>query len=331
MPRIYAALRDGLVVATGEGDEWRTATELTDRRIECVAVSPERPNRILVGTFDAGLYRSEDGGDSFERVGEAVIDSERVTSATVSPHDPDELWVGTEPSAVYRSSDGGDTWEQREGITDLPSEPEWYFPPRPDTHHVRWIEVDPRERERLYVGIEAGALLVTDDAGESWSERPPGSRRDNHSLATHPELPDRVWSAAGDGYAESHDGGETWDRPQEGLDHRYCWSVVPVPDDPETTLLSSASGANAAHRVGESYLYRRRDGEPWERLDDRGIPTGEGTYRAVLATAGAGVYAATNHGIHQSEDGGDSWDRLPLDSREAFEDRAVRGLAVVEG
>jgi photosystem II stability/assembly factor-like uncharacterized protein len=331
MTRIHAALRDGLVIAEGDGEDWTTARRLTARKPECVAVSPDRADRVLVGTFDSGLYRSSDGGDSFERVGEGVIDSDRITSATVSPHDPDELWVGTEPSAVYRSTDGGNSWEVREGITDLPSEPEWYFPPRPDTHHVRWIEADPSERDRLYVGIELGALILSDDGGETWRERPPGSRLDNHSLATHSRVPGRVWSAAGDGYAESHDGGETWDQPQDGLDHRYCWSVVPAPSNPETTLLSSASGANAAHRVGESYLYRKRDDEPWERLDGRGIPTGEGTYRAVLATAGESVYAATNHGIHRSGDGGDSWQPLPLDAREAFEDRTVRGLGVVEG
>ena len=331
MTRIYAALRDGLVIAEGEGGDWTTIRRLTDRKPECVAASPDRAEHVLVGTFDSGLYRSSDGGDSFERIGEGVIESDRITSVAVSPHDPDELWVGTEPSAVYRSTDGGDSWEHREGITDLPSEPEWYFPPRPETHHVRWIEVDPGERDRIYIGIELGALILSEDAGKTWRERPPGSRLDNHSLATHSEVPERVWSAAGDGYAESHDGGESWEQPQDGLDHRYCWSVVPVPQNPETTLLSSASGASAAHRIGESYLYRKHDGEAWERLDDRGIPTGQGTYRAVLAAAGESVYAATNHGIHRSEDGGDSWAALPIDARESFEDQAVRGLAVVEG
>ena len=332
MPTIYAPLRDRLLVVAGEDDP--TATErLADRDLECVAASPAAPERVFAGTFESGLLRSADGGDTWERVGTETIEPDAVTSATVSPHDPDEVWVGTEPSRIYRSTDSGDAWERRPGITDLPSESEWYFPPRPHTHHVRWIEVDPNEPERLYVGIEAGALVVSEDAGETWRERPPGSRRDNHSLATHPDAPGRVWSAAGDGYAESRDGGETWEHPQEGLDHRYCWSVAPDPGDPGTVLISSATGARTAHRTdsAESYVYRKTDGSEWERLDGRGLPAGEGVVRAVIATGDepGTFYAVNNRGPFRTDDAGDDWDRLDVEWPEAYATQAPRGLAVV--
>ncbi|PSP75653.1 hypothetical protein BRC81_14805 [Halobacteriales archaeon QS_1_68_20] len=333
MPTCYAAMRDALVVATGRGDDWTAALALEDHDLECVAATPERPDRVFVGTFESGLLRSEDGGDSFERVGEA-IDSDAVMSATISPHDADDVWVGTEPSAVYRSTDGGDTFERVAGITDLPSEDEWYFPPRPDTHHVRWIELDPNDPERVYVGIEAGALLLSEDGGDTWHERPPGSRRDNHTLATHPDAPGRVYSAAGDGYAESTDGGESWEHPQEGLDHRYVWGLAVDPGDPDTVLAWSATGAGNAHRApGESYLYRKTvpagDGS-WERLDDRGVPTGEGVLRAVLTRGheAGEVFAVNDHGIFRTADAGDSWTRLPVEW-DRFEERTSRGLAVV--
>ncbi|MFC7006558.1 WD40/YVTN/BNR-like repeat-containing protein [Halalkalicoccus salilacus] len=328
MTTVYAAMRDAFL--TIDPDEERCVESLTDHDGVCVAASSDAPDRVLCGTADAGLHRSEDGGRSFERVGDATLGSEHVTSAAVSPHDPEEVWVGTEPSAVYRSLDGGDSWERREGITDLPSEPEWYFPPRPDTHHVRWIELDPHEPGRLYVGIELGALIISDDAGETWRERPEGSRRDNHSLATHSDTPGRVYSAAGDGYAESTDGGESWTRPQKGLEHRYCWSVAPDPGDPDTVLLSSASGARTAHTAGtaESYVYRRteRNGR-WERLE--GLPTGEGVLRAELESAGSGAfYAVNNRGLYRTDDVGDSWERIDVDW-EAYTERAPWGLAVV--
>ncbi|MCL7416953.1 MAG: YCF48-related protein, partial [Halalkalicoccus sp.] len=292
--------------------------------------SPEAPERVFVGTFEDGLLCSTDGGEFFERVGADTFDSDRVMSASVSPHDPEEVWVGTEPSAVYRSQDAGNSWERVGGITDQPSEPEWYFPPRPDTHHVRWIEVDPNDSRRVYVGIELGALLLSDDAGETWRERPEGSRRDNHSLATHPDDPGRVYSAAGDGYAESTDSGESWAHPQDGLDHRYCWSVGPDPNDPDTVLVSSAGGARSAHSLdsAESYVYRRRGGT-WERLDDRGLPMGTGVLRATLATHEGEFYAANNSGLFRSTDAGESWERLRIGWPAAFEEQAPRGLAVV--
>ena len=332
MPSIYAAMRSSLLVVTGDTGDWQIAERLTDHDLECVAVSTAVPDRVFCGTFDAGLFRSDDGGDSFERVGTDVID-DAVMSLANNPHDPDEVWAGTEPSRIYRSTDGGSSWEEIPGLTDLPSESEWYFPPRPHTHHVRWIEVDPHEPERLYVGIEAGALVLTDDAGETWHERPPGSRRDNHSLAVHEDAPGRVYSAAGDGYAESRDGGETWAHPQNGLEHRYVWGLAVDPADPDTVLVSSASGAGSAHRAAsaDSYVYRRRDGGSWERLDDRGLPTGAGVIRAVLAPGdGAGeFYAANNRGLFRTADAGDRWERLAVEWQEAFETQTARGMVVV--
>jgi len=329
MPTIYAAMRDRLLVVTGTPGDWQVGTRLTDRDLECVAVSPDRPDRVLVGTFDAGLHRSDDGGETFERTDDWMETS--VTALAVSPHDPDVWWAGTEPSRVYRSGDGGRSWAERPGLTALESADEWSFPPRPHTHHVRWIEPDPNDPDRLYVGIEAGALVRTDDGGETWQDRPEDARRDNHSLATHSDRPDAVWAAAGDGYAESEDGGDTWRFPQSGLDHRYCWSVAVDPGDPDTVVMSAASGPGSAHSApGESYVYRREGDEAWSRVEDDGLPTGEGVLRAVLATDGpAEFYAVNDRGLFRSSDGGESWVPLDVEWPDDLAGKTARGLAVV--
>jgi len=387
--RVYAALKDRVVTAersgadgstaersggggpTGEQsstggptDEWAVTERLQGETVECLAASDARPDRAFVGTA-AGIRRTTDGGDTWTRVGPSVDD--RVTALAVSPQDPDVVYAGTEPSAVSRSTDGGDTWESLAPVTDLPSEPEWSFPPRPHTHHVRWIEVAPADPDRLYVSIEAGALLRTTDGGETWEDRPGepepetdgsatdgspwgeptrsnGARRDNHTLATHPDRPGRVYAAAGDGYAQSEDGGDSWTYPQDGLDHRYVWGIA-VPDaDPGTVVVSAATGATMAHgRDGaESYLYRTTDADDagdtgdrdgsdavrWERAMD-GLPDGRGTVRTVLA-AGAGetLYAASNHGLFRSPDAGASWTAAGLEWP-ADETPMPCGLAVV--
>jgi len=350
----YVALRDRLLIVREEASP-AAEERLQGHDLECVAVHPARPDRVFCGTFGAGLRRSTDGGESWERVGADAVDpgesresAERrgadgvsVMAVAVDPVDPDVVWAGTEPSALFRSADGGDAWERVGGIADLPSASEWSFPPRPYTHHVRWIEPDPGDPGRVYVGIEAGALLVTPDAGETWIERPPGSRRDNHTITAHPEATGRVYAAAGDGYAESTDGGGSWSRPQEGLDHRYVWSVAVDPGDPETVLVSAARGARAAHGGGgtaESYLYRGTegtgsgtgDGRTWERIDED-VPTGEGVLRAVLAagTAAGEFYAANNRGLYRSADGGRSWRPIEIEWPSTYPERTVRGFAVV--
>ncbi|MFB6096486.1 MAG: WD40/YVTN/BNR-like repeat-containing protein [Haloferacaceae archaeon] len=329
---IYLALEEALLVV---GDDGATDRRLTAHRPECVLAHPGG-EWVLCGTFDAGLHRSTDGGETFERVGEGTIE-QSVTSLARNPHDASEVWVGTEPSRVYRSTDGGETFTERGGLLDLSSASSWSFPPRPDTHHVRWIEVDPADPARLFVSIEAGALLRTDDRGATWADRVPTSRRDNHELATHPDAPGRAWAAAGDGYAETRDGGDSWDHPQEGLDHRYCWSVAVDPADPETVLLSAATGAYAAHghrgvESAESYLYRKRGGDSWERLDDRGVPTGDGVLRSVIRAgdAGGAFYAANNRGLYRTTDAGATWREVAVEWDDADERQAVRGLAIVE-
>lgn len=351
--RIYAAYGDGLRIvdpATGAVE-----TRLSGQRVECLSVArggpdadgPTDPPRVLAGTFDAGLFRSVDGGERFARAAASTLGPEgrgpdSVTAVATSPHDPAVVWTGTEPSRAYRSADGGETAERVGGLTDLPSADEWSFPPRPDTHHVRWIEPCPADPARWLFGIEAGALAVTPDGGETWTDRPPGSRRDTHAMATHPDAPDRVYAAAGDGFAESDDRGDSWRVRDAGLDHGYVWGLAVDPGDPDTALVSAAESATAAHRRGEAYLYRYRRGgeedeeegaaEPpsntgaFERLDDRGFPTGEGTYRAVLAagpTAGT-IWALSNRGLFVTRDAGDSFEQVPVD----LPDRAARALAV---
>ncbi|WP_435183152.1 WD40/YVTN/BNR-like repeat-containing protein [Halobellus sp. EA9] len=344
MSTCYAASRAGVLVvdigateADGDAAGVAAGPALTDHDVECLDAAIDVPERAFCGTFDAGLHRTIDGGKSWERVGSEPL-PESVTSVTVAPHDPDVVYAGTEPSAVYRSTDGGDTWEELSGLTDLPSAPEWSFPPRPDTHHVRWVEVDPSDPDHLYVAVEAGALIQTHDGGDTWEERSPTTRRDTHSMAIHPDAPDRVRAAAGDGYAESDDAGRNWTFPQDGLKHRYCWSVAIDPGDPDRVLLSAAASARRAHTPerAASYLYRQ-DGSAnevdatWERLDDAGVPTGEGVLRPTLSggTEAGELFALTDRGLYRTGDGGGAFERVEIEWPESFRERTTRGLAVV--
>jgi len=328
---LYCALDDRLLICDA-GADWTVRERLIETDLECVGAHPKAPERVFAGTVGEGLRRSTDGGDSWETV---LAAGDRITAVAFDPHDPDVVWAGTEPSAVYRSPDGGDAWTERPGLAGLPSSENWSFPPRPDSHHVRWIEVDPDDSDRLYVAIEAGALVRSVDGGESWIDHAEGARRDNHTLATHPDAPGQVYSAAGDGYAESDDGGDTWAHPQDGLEHRYVWSLAVPADDPDLVIASSARGARQAHDPeGTAFVYRRRidggdddSGERWERTME-GLPGPEGVARPVLATGPAFVYALTNHGIFTTDDGG-SWDQLGLEWRGRYREQVPRGMAVV--
>jgi hypothetical protein len=233
------------------------------------------------------------------------------------------VYAGTEPSTLYRSEDGGSTWRELSALRQVPSAPTWGLPDRPYISHARWITPDPLVTGRLFVAIEAGALLRSLDGGEHWEDRKPSGPYDTHTLVMHRLAPNRLYSAAGDGFispgngfVESEDGGQTWYRPDEGLEHHYLWSVAADPADPATLVISAAHGPDQAHnpQSAESALYRRSGNGPWQRVQD-GFPEPRGLVIAVLATheAEPGVfYAANNKGVFRSADAGSSWEALPI-------------------
>jgi len=246
-----------------------------------------------------------------------------------SPVERDVVWVGTEPSEVWRSADAGTTWEQTSRLETLPSASEWSFPPRPDTHHVRWIACHPLEPGRLWVAIEAGALVSTTDGGRTWRDRVPGGPWDTHELAIHHRAPDTLRVSAGDGYFESDDAGATWHSPTAGLEVGYLRSVAIDPEQPEVVVISASSGPHSAYVAGRSdgRLYRRITRERWERVRD-GWPEPASTIAPLLcAGARAGeLWAADERGVHRSDDGGSRWRRVAGYARSR---QHLHGLALV--
>ena len=322
--RVLVATRDHVFAVDPLGGGLRPVSGL-DSRPTCLAAGTGS-GPAWCGTVD-GVYRSDDGGRRWTAAGLA---GEEITAVASDPTEPGRAWAGTEPSAVYRSVGAGMDWERADGLLELASSSEWSFPPRPETHHVRWIACHPSEAGRLWVAIEAGALVRTPDGGETWVDRVSGGPRDTHEIAVHPDRPETLRISAGDGYFESDDGGDTWRSPEEGLEVGYLRSVAVDPGDPERVVVSAASRARSAYASGRSdgRLYRRQGEGAWERVTD-GWPEAPETI-APLLTGGRApgeLWAADERGVHRSVDGGRSWERVA-----AFESTPphLRGLAVAD-
>lgn len=181
---LVATDREVVVIDVPRGTS-ASAHGISDRPT-CLAADALVHGRAWCGTHRGGVFRSDDGGKSWKSVGLA---GRLIMAIAASPVERDVVWVGTEPSEVWRSADAGTTWEQTSRLETLASSSEWSFPPRPDTHHVRWIACHPLEPERLWVAIEAGALVSTTDGGRTWRDRVTGGPWDTHELAVHRNAP----------------------------------------------------------------------------------------------------------------------------------------------
>jgi photosystem II stability/assembly factor-like uncharacterized protein len=317
---------DGEVVVADIERGTPVPTRGLDDRPTCLAADHLVHERAWCGTQRSGIFRSDDGGHSWQSVGLA---GRLVMAVAASPAERDVVWVGTEPSHVWRSEDAGTTWEQTSRLDTLSSSPEWSFPPRPDTHHVRWIACHPHEAERLWVAIEAGALVSTIDGGRTWRDRVPSGPWDTHELAIHHKAPDSLRVSAGDGYFESDDAGNTWRSPSTGLEVGYLRSVAIDPGHADVVVVSASSGPRSAYVAGRSdgRLYRRLRDERWERVRD-GWPEVPSTIAPLLcAGAKSGeLWAADERGLHVSDDSGSRWNRVVGYARPP---QHLRGLALV--
>jgi photosystem II stability/assembly factor-like uncharacterized protein len=308
MPILVATDREVVVIDVERGSS--ALGHGIDDRPTCLATDPLVHGRAWCGTHSDGVFRSEDGGRSWQAVG---LSGRLIMAITASPIERDLVWVGTEPSEVWCSRDAGMTWKQTSTLETLPSSSEWSFPPRPDTHHVRWIACHPIEPDQLWIAIEAGALVSTIDGGRTWRDRVPGGPYDTHELAIHHKAPDTMRVSAGDGYFESDDAGTTWRSPNAGLDVGYLRSVTIDPEEPEVVVVSASSGPHSAYVAGRSdgRLYRRVTRERWERVHD-GWPEPPSTMAPLLigGTKVGELWAADERGVHRSDDRGNSWRRM---------------------
>jgi hypothetical protein len=286
---------------------------------QCVAFDPQNPDRAYWGTFDNGLLKTDDRGQSWTNIGKDVISSPQIMSVAVSPLNGgnrfNRIYAGTEPSALYTSTDGGDSCERLEALNNLPSSKTWSFPPRPWTHHIRWIEPDANNSDYIFVAIEAGALVQSHDGGKTWIDRVKGGPYDTHTLATHPKAPKRLYIAAGDGYFESFDYGESWSRRMEGLRHGYLVGLAVDSGNPDVVIVSVSDGPfkSFSHNNAETFVYRKdEDSKGWKVISN-GLFEPNGTTASILSSnqkVPGEFYAVNNRGIFISNDSANSWSKL---------------------
>jgi hypothetical protein len=302
--------------SSSNGD-WSIENLLGDQKVSCFAADPNNPGVVYAGTDENGVLRSEDRGQTWTSLG---LEHRIVKALAVSPHDPALIYAGTKSAHLFVSPDGGESWRELTGFRRIPFRWWWFSPAEPPDRrpYVQAISISPTEPDVVLAGIEFGAVVRSQDGGETWSRHLKGTLRDCHALIFHKENGDYAYEAGGTGGGASFstDGGKTWRKAKRGLAKNYGVTCAADPARPEVWYLSIApSPYKVFSENPEAYLYRSAEDGGWHPIGWEPHPMSE--MPIVLQTdpqEPGHLYAGlTDGGVRFSQDQGETWEKLPFD------------------
>jgi photosystem II stability/assembly factor-like uncharacterized protein len=236
----------------------------------------DEPETLYLGGDPGLLFRSDDGGESWEP-NRAILEHPTrgrwlpgagglcIHSIQLDPGDPECMYVGITSAGTFRTVDGGSSWEP------------------------------------LNAGVAADFLASPyPEVGQCV-----------HKLLVHPARSERLWQQNHCGVYRSDDRGESWERLDgNGLPSAFGYPIVIDADDPDTAYVIPETSMEYHYPpAARLCVYRTRDaGRTWEPMSD-GLP--ERSWTAVLREAAASdaesVYFGTQSGSLFALTDGDRW------------------------
>jgi len=199
-----------------------------------------KPWTIVSGAAEGGVYRSRDGGDTWEQVTSGLPTGlTGKVAISIARSAPRRMYVMIEApgdlGGLYRSDDGGDTWQLVNHESGPRSRPFYYT----------WVFADPKDPDVVYAASQR--FYKSTDGGRTFTtiETPHG---DNHDLWINPDDP-RIMIQSNDGGANvTLDGGITWstqlNQPtaelyQVAVDDAFPYRVYGAQQDNTTVIVPS--------------------------------------------------------------------------------------------
>lgn len=283
-------------VATSSGGVWKTENAgLTynpifdgqgSYSIGCVTIDPNNPSVIWIGTgennnqrsvaYGDGIYRSKDGGASWEHMGLKM--SEHIGKIIVHPDDSNTiyvaaigpLWSKGGDRGFYKSTDGGKTWkatlavDEHTGVNDIVMDPR-----NPDVLYASTLQR--RRHVYTYVGGGPGSgMHKSEDGGETWFEINkglPSVELGRIGLTISPANPEIIYAiveaAEGKGgFYRSTNRGASWEkRGSYVTSGNYYQEIIADPVEENTVysmntwMTVSKDGGKTFNNVGEDYKH----------------------------------------------------------------------------
>jgi hypothetical protein len=143
------------------------------------------------------VARGRDAGTTRAWVNEGIARHDLWSARAWRLRGREVVLVGSAPAHLYISEDAGDSWRELRALRRAAGVEDWCFPPPPRVGHVKDIVID---GDRLMVGIEIGALVLSTDFGATFQDLlvdPQVGENDIHRILVHPGGPGRILIANG--------------------------------------------------------------------------------------------------------------------------------------
>ena len=259
----------GVYKSLDAGRTWEHKGLSDSHRIPRIRIHPRDPDHVYAAVMghlsgpneERGIYRSLDGGDSWEKI--LFIDDEvGFVDLAMDPSNPRILYAsawrvirtpysmesGGEGSGIWKSTDGGDTWMEITGKDNgLPL----------GTLGISGIAISPVNPDRIWVIIEAaeGGVFRSDDGGETWRKI-----NEDRNLRQRAWYYTRLYADTGSEdivyvvnvqFWRSKDGGRTYSSIQTPHgDHHDLWIN---PDDSNHLIIADDGGAQVSFDAGANW------------------------------------------------------------------------------
>src|SRR3982075_985348 len=354
--RVLVGTRKGAFVLTSDGkrERWEVSEPyFPGWEIYHLKGSPVDPDRLYAsqtsGWFGQTIQRSEDGGQSWEPVGnefkyDGVAGTHQWYDGTQHPwefarvwhlepslSDPDTVYAGVEDAALFRTADGGRTWQELPGPRQHASGPSWQ--PGAGGLCLHTILLDPSQPGRIFIAISAAGAFRTEDGGQTWRPINRGLKSEGipdpdaevghcvHRIAMHSSRPGVLFMQKHWDVMRSDDAGESWYEVSGNLPSDFGFPIHVHAHEPDTVyVVPIKSDSHHFPPDGKLRVYRSRTGgNEWEALT-KGLPQNDcyvNVLRDAMAVDGldsCGVYFGTTGGqVYASVDSGDSWSAIVRD------------------
>ncbi|MFT4600244.1 MAG: photosystem II stability/assembly factor-like uncharacterized protein, partial [Arenicella sp.] len=264
------------------GRSWKHVGLENSKHIPRIRIHPKNPDIVYAAvlgdlykpTADRGVYKSINGGDSWEKV---LFSNENAGAVDIimDPENPDVLYASTwrvrrtpydfssggDGSALWKTTDGGKTWAEISKNEGFPE----------GTLGIIGVTVSPANPERVWTIVESdeGGIYRSDDGGETWE-----NTNSDRSLRQRAWYYSRIYADTKDedkvyvmnvSYHVSSDGGKTFSSHNAPHgDHHDLWIA---PENPERMIIADDGGAQVSFDGGDNWsTYRNQPTSQFYRV-----------------------------------------------------------------